>query len=95
MPDQDDEFTASSTAIFVPFTTCELFMGGSSLYYGLNALSNNLIMADRKEIKKPERRRRFMDAERDSGFKADGGTATAGWYGMMGSIKKDTGSNSA
>jgi len=45
--------TTSSTAIFVPFTTCELFMGGSSLYYGLNALSNNLIMADRKELKNP------------------------------------------
>jgi len=28
-------------------------MGGSSLYYGLNALSNNLIMADRKELKNP------------------------------------------
>ena len=45
--------TTSSTAIFVPFTTCELFMGGASLYYGLNALSNNLIMADRKRLKNP------------------------------------------
>ena len=45
--------TTSSTAIFVPFTTCELFMGGSSLYYGLNALSNNLIMADRTQLKNP------------------------------------------
>ena len=40
----------TSTAIFVPFTTQELFMGGESIYYGLNALSNNLIMADRKKI---------------------------------------------
>jgi hypothetical protein len=45
--------TTSSTAIFVPFTTCELFMGGQALYYGLNALSNNLIMADRKSLKNP------------------------------------------
>ena len=40
--------TTTSTAIFVPFTTQELFMGGESLYYGLNALSNNMIMVDRK-----------------------------------------------
>jgi len=45
--------TTSSTAIFVPFTTCELFMGGQSLYYGLNALSNNLIMANRSLLKNP------------------------------------------
>ena len=38
--------TTTSTAIFVPFTTQELFMGGESIYYGLNALSNNLIMSD-------------------------------------------------
>jgi len=45
--------TTSSTAIFVPFTTQELFMRGEALYYGLNALSNNLIMADRKRLKNP------------------------------------------
>ena len=45
--------TTSSTAIFVPFTTCELFMDGQALYYGLNALSNNMIMADRKQLKNP------------------------------------------
>ena len=45
--------TTSSTAIFVPFTTCELFQSGEALYYGLNALSNNLIMADRKSLKNP------------------------------------------
>ena len=45
--------TTTSTAIFVPFTTQELFMGGESLYYGLNALSNNMIMVDRKELKNP------------------------------------------
>jgi len=45
--------TTSSTAIFVPFTTCELFQSGEALYYGLNAISNNLIMADRKLLKNP------------------------------------------
>lgn len=46
--------TTSSTAIFVPFTTQELFQAGKeSLYYGLNALSNNLIMVDRKLLKNP------------------------------------------
>ncbi len=46
--------TTSSTAILVPFTTQELFQtGNESLYYGLNALSNNLIMVDRKQLKNP------------------------------------------
>ena len=45
--------TTSSTAIFVPFTTQELFHAGESLYYGVNALSNNLIMCDRKRLKNP------------------------------------------
>ena len=46
--------TTSSTAIFIPFTTQELFQKGKeSLYYGLNALSNNLIMVDRKLLKNP------------------------------------------
>lgn len=45
--------TTSSTAIFIPFTTQELFMDGESLYYGLNALSNNMIMVDRKKLKNP------------------------------------------
>ncbi len=46
--------TTSSTAIFVPFTTQELFQPDrESLYYGLNALSNNLIMVDRKKLKNP------------------------------------------
>ena len=46
--------TTSSTAIFVPFTTQELFQSsGEALYYGLNALSNNLIMVDRKRLKNP------------------------------------------
>ena len=45
--------TTTAAAIFVPFTTQELFMGGESLYYGLNALSNNMIMVDRKKLKNP------------------------------------------
>lgn len=46
--------TTSSVAIFVPFTTQELFQDGpEALYYGLNALSNNLIMVDRKLLKNP------------------------------------------
>ena len=46
--------TTSSTAIFVPFTTQELFQSGrEALYYGVNALSNNLIMVDRKLQKNP------------------------------------------
>ena len=45
--------TTSRTAVFVPFTTQELFQGGEALYYGLNALSNNMIMVDRKQLKNP------------------------------------------
>ena len=47
------EMHTSGIAIFVPFTTQELFMAGESLYYGLNALSNNMIMVDRKKLKNP------------------------------------------
>ena len=45
--------TTSSTAIFIPFMTKELRMDGAALYYGMNALSNNVIMADRKRLKNP------------------------------------------
>lgn len=44
--------TTSATAVFVPFTTQEIFQS-SGLYYGINALSNNIIMADRKLLKNP------------------------------------------
>jgi hypothetical protein len=44
--------TSSSTAIFIPFTTQELFQIGG-LYYGLNALSSNMILCDRKKLKNP------------------------------------------
>ena len=45
--------TTSSTAIFIPFITQELFQRGAALYYGLNALSNNMILCDRKRLKNP------------------------------------------
>lgn len=45
--------TTKSTAILVPFCTQELFMPPPAIYYGLNALSNNMIMADRKRLRTP------------------------------------------
>lgn len=42
--------TTASTAIFIPFTTQELFQN-NGMYYGLNALSRNLIFFDRKSLK--------------------------------------------
>ena len=50
----DRGLTTSAAAIMVPFTTQELIQRGKeALYYGLNALSGNLIMADRKLLKNP------------------------------------------
>lgn len=44
----------TSAAVFMPFTTQELCQNGAeALYYSLNALSNNLIMVDRKQLKNP------------------------------------------
>ena len=46
--------TSSGVAIFVPFTTQELFQNSpEALYCGINALSNNIIMVDRKWLKNP------------------------------------------
>ena len=46
--------TTSAAAVFMPFTTQKLCQNGAeALYYGLNALSNNLIMVDRKQLKNP------------------------------------------
>ena len=45
--------TTSSTAIFIPFITQELFQQDAALYYGLNALSSNMILCDRKRLKNP------------------------------------------
>lgn len=43
----------TSTAVFTPFNTVELFQKGEALYYGMNTLSNNLIMISRKALKSP------------------------------------------
>lgn len=54
LPDINRNLTTSSTAVFVPFTTQELFMDSPEAeYLGLNALSNGLIMADRKLLNNP------------------------------------------
>lgn len=45
--------TTSALAVFIPFVTQELFMGGNAMYYGLNALSNNMILLDRKQSRCP------------------------------------------
>lgn len=42
--------TTASTAIFIPFTTQELFQPGG-MYYGMNSISRNLIFFDRKTLK--------------------------------------------
>lgn len=47
------DLTTKSTAVLVPFCTQELFMPAPAIYYGLNALSNNMIMADRKRLRTP------------------------------------------
>ena len=48
------EMTTSAVAIFIPFTTQELFQTeGRPLYCGVNALSNNIIMVDRLNQKNP------------------------------------------
>ena len=46
--------TTTSTAIFVPFTTQELYqVDNEPSYYGLNALSNNMIQVSRKNLRNP------------------------------------------
>lgn len=45
--------TSAFAAPFIPFTTQELFMSGEACYYGLNSISNNIIMADRKRLVNP------------------------------------------
>ena len=45
--------TTSGAAVFIPFITRELFQGGEALYYGRNAISGNIIMADRKRLRNP------------------------------------------
>ena len=45
--------TTSSVAVFVPFVTQELFMGGDAMYYGVNAKTGNMIILDRKRARCP------------------------------------------
>ena len=45
--------TTSAVSILMPFTTQEIFQGGDALYYGINASSGNMILADRKQNKTP------------------------------------------
>lgn len=52
--DLERGLTTSSTAIFIPFTTQELYQEEKEpVYYGLNALSNNMIQVSRKKLKNP------------------------------------------
>ncbi|MCR4597823.1 MAG: conjugal transfer protein TraE [Acetatifactor sp.] len=50
---QERNLTTKNLAIMEPFLTLELFQKENPLYYGLNALSGNMIMADRKELRNP------------------------------------------
>ena len=45
------EMHTSGIAIFVPFTTKELFQDGQATYYGINMLSGNMIRANRSRLK--------------------------------------------
>ena len=45
--------TTKSAAVLVPFSTQEIFMPAPALYYGLNTLSNNMVLADRKKLRTP------------------------------------------
>ena len=45
--------TTSSAAVFLPFSTKELFMDGEAAYYGINPISGNMIRCSRKELKNP------------------------------------------
>lgn len=44
--------TTESTAVFIPFTSQELIQP-NGMYYGLNAVSRNLILFNRKSLKNP------------------------------------------
>lgn len=45
-------FTTTDMAIFIPFTTKELYTSKGQ-YYGMNSLSNNVIIVDRKSLVNP------------------------------------------
>ncbi len=46
--------TTSSVGVFVPFNICEAFQPGrDAIYYGLNTISRNMILCNRKKLKCP------------------------------------------
>lgn len=47
------DLPTSALAVFVPFTTEEIYQGGKATYYGVNSLSKNMIMALRSRLKNP------------------------------------------
>lgn len=47
------ELHTSGIAVFVPFTTKELFQHGEATYYGVNAITGNMIRANRSNLKNP------------------------------------------
>lgn len=47
------EMHTSGIAVFVPFSTRELFQDGQATYYGLNSISGNMIRANRTRLKNP------------------------------------------
>lgn len=49
---QTRTLTTSSVAAFVPFISQEIFMPGG-IYYGVNAKTRNMILADRKRLRNP------------------------------------------
>lgn len=48
----DRALTTESTAIFMPFEACEVFDKGG-MYHGLNQITRNVILIDRKKMKTP------------------------------------------
>lgn len=48
----DRTLTTASTAIFVPFTISDLIQENGK-YYGVNAISKNILSLDRKLLKAP------------------------------------------
>ena len=51
--DQKRIMLTKNMAIFIPFRTWELQQGGDFIYYGVNNLSRNLILGDRKQLQNP------------------------------------------
>ena len=45
--------TTSETAVFIPFSSQEIFQGENATYYGLNGKTGNMILASRKKLKNP------------------------------------------